>query len=481
VAGSESTELVWADNQTELTGKLEAAGDVDTFRATAPQSGEVTLELDELEEDKRLNLNVTVTNAGGEVIAEGSTNEFLRITFDAAESDEFFVAVSGGQGQNGDYRFTLNLEPSAAAIQGDDVVVDEVLESESPVVDANPIEDVVADTADEVTAEEEVAVEADDATSDLVEAVTGDTVADELEGDVAEGTVVDEIEDEAGLIVEEPTGELVDDEVASVVDQVEDVLGEVSDDVTAIVDVIGDEISEVEEITAIEDVLDEVSDDVTAIVDVIGDEISQIDGISEIADEVGEILEDGLAETPVDEIEEAVDQVVGELEELLGQEPEVVEVDEVAAGQIVADATQVEVVAEETAELGEVVAIEEVETVEDSIAQIADAEAITDELVGDLVVAPTEGAAESDSDLEAEVVQEVADLVDQEGESQLADENVVAETEDEDDRELVWSFGPDSIDSFFESLNEARDEFHNDRGRRFGGWGRRLWRALHRI
>ena len=535
--GSESTELVWADNQTELTGKLEASGDVDTFRATAPQSGEVTLELDELEEDERLNLNVTVTDSNGEVLAEGSTNEFLRITFDATESEEFFVAVSGGQGQRGDYRFSLNLDPAATVVQ-DVAVVDDVV-TESPDSDADPVEDVVAEATDDVAAEDNVAVDADDVASELDEIITGDSGDDELESEISDDVAAD-----ATLIDDEPTGELVDEEVQAVVDQVEDViaevsddasvivevigeevsevetiseieevLDEVSDDVSAVVDVIGEEISEVESVSEIEEVLDEVSDDVSAIVDVIGEELSEveaiseieealdevsddvsaivdeieeevleIDGISEIVDEVEEILEDGLADAPVDEIEEAVDQVVDELAGLFGHEAEVEEVVDQTADQVAEDSIPTDNVADVDVDASEVNAIENVDNVEAEIAQAEQvAETPVGDLAGDIVVAPSEDATQADSTSDTE--DETVDLVNTDNDDGLTgDENAETEVEEDDVREFVWSFRSDAADSFFESLSEARDEFHHEhrRGFGFGGWGRRFFRALLR-
>ena len=657
--GLESTELVFADNQAELTGKLEAAGDVDTFRATAPQSGEVTLELDELEEDSRLNLTVTVTDSAGGVIAEGSTNEFLRISFDASASEEFFVAVSGGQGQRGDYRFTLNLDPTTSAPEGDSVVVGEGLATQLPAENTDPVEAVIADNLD---------LDADDITSDLVEAIVGNAGNDELEFDLTADLAANDLVADVVLVDEEPTGALVEDEVSAVVDQVEDLIDDVSDDVSAIVDVIGEEISEVEGISAIEEVLDEVSDDVSAIVDeigeeisevdgiseiedvlddvsddvsavvdvigeeisevdgiseiedvlddasddvsaivdvigeeisevegiseiedvfdgvsddvsavvdvvgeelsevegiseiedvfdgvsddvsaivdvvgeelsevegisevedvfdgvsddvssivgaigeelseveaiadieevfdavsddvsaivdTIGEEISEIDGVSEIVDEVGDIIEDGIEDAPLDEIEEAVDQVVGELEGVLGDELEVVVADN-TAGLIAVDSALADVIPTDTgvdgADLNEAVAAEIVETVEVPAA----AETAAEESPGDLVVVPTEGVAELDSILGTEVGDETIDSVDADSadsDSQVAEENVETEVTEDDDRKFVWSFSSDSVDSFFESLSQAREEFHQEHRRGFGGWGRRFLRGLFR-
>ena len=623
--GLESTELVFADNQAELTGKLEAAGDVDTFRATAPQSGEVTLELDELEEDSRLNLTVTVTDSAGGVIAEGSTNEFLRISFDASASEEFFVAVSGGQGQRGDYRFTLDLDPTTSAPEGDSVIVGEGLATQLPAENTDPVEAVIADNLD---------LDADDITSDLVEAIVGNAGNDELEFDLTADLAANDLVADVVLVDEEPTGALVEDEVSAVVDQVEDLIDDASDDVSAIVDVIGEEISEVEGISAIEEVLDEVSDDVSAIVDeigeeisevdgiseiedvlddasddvsaivdvigeeisevegiseiedvfdgvsddvsavvdvvgeelsevegiseiedvfdgvsddvsaivdvvgeelsevegisevedvfdgvsddvssivgaigeelseveaiadieevfdavsddvsaivdTIGEEISEIDGVSEIIDEVGDIIEDGIEDAPLDEIEEAVDQVVGELEGVLGDELEVVVADN-TAGLIAVDSALADTIPTDTgvdgAELNEAVAAEIVETVEVPAA----AETAAEESPGDLVVVPTEGVAELDSILGTEVGDETIDSVDADSDSQVAEENVETEVTEDDDRKFVWSFSSDSVDSFFESLSQAREEFHQEHRRGFGGWGRRFLRGLFR-
>ena len=623
VAGADSTELVFTENQTELTGKLEAPGDVDTFRATAPQSGEVTLELDELEEETRLNLNVTVTDSAGAVIAEGATNEFLRITFDATESEEFFVAVSGGQGQKGDYRFTLNLDPSSDAPLDEAVVDDEVATVETPAAESDPAEEPVADTTNEDVPEETLAVgETDDLTSDLAD---GDIevvdVVDEVldnETPLLENEPVDDLTSDQTTEVaadtaeaeQESAGDLVDEEVTEVIDQIEEVVDGVADDVTEIVDGAVDEISEIEGIEEVEDVLDEaadnvteivdgvvdeiseiegiaeiedeiedvidqaaddvaeivdvvadeiselddndeivevideVSDDVTGIVDEVVDEISEIEGIaeiedvfddaadeltevvdaiseeisefegiseieevleetggelseivdsiseeiseiegvSEVADDVSDAIEDALADP---EVEEAIDQVVDELEGLFDHEPEVVavveETVEEAAGQVIDDAVVAVNGSDNELDLSETVAVDEAETtIEEALPQAEPvADTTVEELVGELVVAPAEGDVEAD--LDADGVQESVDLVGTDGEGELADDNLAEEDEDEDDREFVWSFGPKTFDSFFESLSEARDEFGNEHGGRFGGWGRIFFRALRRI
>ena len=602
-AGFESTELVWADNQTELTGKLESPGDVDTFRATAPQSGEVTLELDELEEDRRLNLDVTVTDSNGAVLAEGSTNEFLRITFDATESEEFFVTVSGGQGERGDYRFSLNLGPSIPAPQ-DDSATEAVVTEDSPIEESDSVGETLAEaSSDEPAPEDNVVSNPDDVVADLVDAVTGDAGDDELESGVSGEVAANEVDVDAVIIDEGPTGELVDDEVTEIVDQIEEVidevsddisavidtigeevseiegvaeaeevleevadevsgiiddieeeisqvegiseieeaidevsdeiseivdvigeevsqvegvseieelLGEVSDDVTEIIDVIGEEISEaenisevedalaevsddvsvivdtiaeeiseVEGVSEIEDVLNEVSDDVAVIVDEIAEEVSEIDGISDVVDDVSDILEDALADAPVSEVEEAVDQVVGEIEELFDNESEVDDVVGETPDQVAADSTSGEVVVDNDVSVDEANATENVENVEDSIVQAEEtSEVTTGESSGDILVAPVEDVAQTDSTLDAEGVEESVDSVDANSDSQLVDENVAEETKEEDDRKFVWSFGSDSVDSFFESLSQAQDDLHDQRRHGFGGWGRRLWRAL---
>ena len=415
-AGADSTELVWENNRTELTGKFESPDDIDTFGATAPQSGEVTLELDELEEDQRLNLNVTVTDSNGAVIAEGATNEHLRITFDAVESEEFFVAISGGEGQKGDYRFSLNLEPLVSEPQGDVVVADGET-SDAQDVENIPTEETIAEVNDDVTEiVDEVDTAADDVVADLVEVITGDTAEDPSAGQVIGDQTVADVDAEVTIIDEEPAGELVEEELSDVVDQIENVIADAADDVSAVVDVIEEDLSEVEVISEIEEVLDEVSDDVTAIIDVIGEEISEAEDISEVEDVLDEVSDDVAA--VVDVIEEEIAEIEGiaEIEDVLHEVSDDVDaiIEEVDEAITEADdVSEIENVFEEVADDASAV----VDVIEDGLSEVEAISEIEDVLdgVSDDVSAIVEEVGEELSEIEgiSEVTDEIGGVVDE--------------------------------------------------------------------
>jgi len=161
------------------------------------------LELDELEVDKRLNLDVSVTDASGAVIAEGATNEFLRITEVLADGDSVLVEEIAD-------------ETVGEAI--DEAIVEEVLENESPLVENDPVGDAISDQAAEVltdiTEVDEVPV-SELVAEDVTEIVN--VVADE----VAELDDVSEI----AAVVDEAAAGLTEnaDEVVEVISEVEGV------------------------------------------------------------------------------------------------------------------------------------------------------------------------------------------------------------------------------------------------------------------
>ena len=111
--GSKSTELEIVDNKAELSGRLESAGDIDTFRFIAEARGEGTLELHEMVDDARIGLVVGVQDSEGNMLAEGATNEMLQISFDVDDGQEYFVSLAAGEGQKGTYHFGLEMKPAA--------------------------------------------------------------------------------------------------------------------------------------------------------------------------------------------------------------------------------------------------------------------------------------------------------------------------------------------------------------------------------
>lgn len=125
--GSDSTQLELVENQADLSGRLESAGDIDTFRFTATANGEMTLELHETVDDARIGLGVSIEDAAGNILAQGATNEMLQISFDVSEGQEYFISLAASEGQTGTYDFNLNLQPAP--------------ESASQIVDSGPVDE----------------------------------------------------------------------------------------------------------------------------------------------------------------------------------------------------------------------------------------------------------------------------------------------------------------------------------------------------
>ncbi len=122
--GTDSTELIFSDHDTKLSGRLEAPGDVDTFRFAATASGEAALQLQETVADMRVSLNISVHDAAGNLLAEGRTNEMLQSTFDVLQGEEYFVSVSAAEGQSGTYHFSMSITPDASSIAEEDQAQD---------------------------------------------------------------------------------------------------------------------------------------------------------------------------------------------------------------------------------------------------------------------------------------------------------------------------------------------------------------------
>jgi hypothetical protein len=111
----ESTVLEIVDHAASVDGRLESAGDVDTFRFAASATGEATLQLQETADDTRIALQVRVHDGAGNLLTEGQTNERLQNSFDVQAGEEYFVTISAGEGQSGTYRFAVELSPAADA------------------------------------------------------------------------------------------------------------------------------------------------------------------------------------------------------------------------------------------------------------------------------------------------------------------------------------------------------------------------------
>ncbi len=492
-AGSESTQLTWVDNQTELTGKLEVAGDVDTFRATSPAAGEVTLELNELEPDTRLNLDVTVTDSNGSLVAEGSTNEMLRITFDVYDSEEFFVSISAGADQKGDYQFSMSFEPSASnQVQETVAVVDETEEVESIAGDFAEQAEHIADVVDQIDeAVGEDVAEIVDEVSELIDA-NGEDIAAIVED------AVDAIEDELGG---EPLNE-IEEAVDDVLDQIHEVL-------------------EVESETEIED-----RDIVQATEETVVDSSTEDQLAATIPDDTVAVnLPEGQIAEIADSDDSTVDEPVAEIE-ITTPEESVAQVDEDQTDQDPLDeptdapTAEVDVVAETTTDEAVIGAADPA---------LDDCPIPVDQPTGDpateasdstvAAAGPTSGAgagtvaevAGNQTDSETGSAQDVGlpaaedgntEIVDivvpvdgvvetppvadapevapiDAGEDQLVIDSTDAAVEDDtEETEFVCSFGPDSVDVFFASLSSAHDAFHDQVDVDFGDWARGFFRGL---
>ena len=119
--GEDSTELELIDGVAALGGDLEKAGDIDTFRFTPDANGKISLGLAELNPDNATELQVEVFNGNGELLTRGITNEIVGISFDVQCDVEYFIAVSAGEGQTGQYQIDMTLDAEAVEPETDPV------------------------------------------------------------------------------------------------------------------------------------------------------------------------------------------------------------------------------------------------------------------------------------------------------------------------------------------------------------------------
>ena len=108
--GTESTEMQMTDGIAHLSGNLESSGDVDTFRFPAENDGRAILNLAETTAENMTELNVSVCDSSGNEVAQGSTNESVRISFDVTEGSDYFVTVHASEDQTGSYQMDLEME-----------------------------------------------------------------------------------------------------------------------------------------------------------------------------------------------------------------------------------------------------------------------------------------------------------------------------------------------------------------------------------
>ena len=115
--GADSTQLALTEGSTTMAGELELAGDTDTFRFVADNDGKMRLGMTELLQDNATELNVSIHDSSGEMIARGLTNEMVMVSFDVELGGEYFVAVEATDDQTGAYELTMNLDVAAAIIE----------------------------------------------------------------------------------------------------------------------------------------------------------------------------------------------------------------------------------------------------------------------------------------------------------------------------------------------------------------------------
>ncbi|MFK7770421.1 MAG: hypothetical protein AB8B55_24640 [Mariniblastus sp.] len=111
--GESSTQLEFVDDSASMSGELEVAGDTDTFRFTAEDSGKMRISLSELLDTNATELNISIHDSSGEMIARGLTNEMVMVSFDVIADAEYFIAVEATDEQTGAYELAMDLESTA--------------------------------------------------------------------------------------------------------------------------------------------------------------------------------------------------------------------------------------------------------------------------------------------------------------------------------------------------------------------------------
>lgn len=125
--GADSTELQLVDGIGEMHGELEFAGDVDTFRFVADDSGKALVHLAETIAETSTELNVAIYDADGVEVARGVTNEKVMVSFEAKAGQEYFVAVDATGDQIGNYHLVLEMIlPQGAPTTPVDMHADEI-------------------------------------------------------------------------------------------------------------------------------------------------------------------------------------------------------------------------------------------------------------------------------------------------------------------------------------------------------------------
>ncbi len=207
--GVDSTELDFVDDVTDVSGELELAGDVDTFRFTADSNGQIALGLAELNSENATELQVQVLNVDGEAITRGITNENVGISFDVEAGSEYFIAINAGEGQDGSYRLDVSLEADVIEPEVEPVVDQDLEPISEPVVGEDVDGDAVnAEVVNEEVVNQEVVNEGVVDEDIVDEDIVDEDIVDE--GAVGEGAVGEDVVD-----AEECLDEEIVDEVAA--------------------------------------------------------------------------------------------------------------------------------------------------------------------------------------------------------------------------------------------------------------------------
>jgi len=291
--GEDSTPLEFVDGSSELTGELELAGDVDTFRFTPDASGTVALNLAELNPENSTELEVGIIDADGQQLTRGITNETVGVSFDVEAGNEYFIAVSAGEGQAGSFSLSLTLEADVVDSEDSEpeVVVDETDDSEPVEVDV----DVDADATDDVVVEDSVdegsdPVVVDDAT-DLadVDDVSDVDEVDNVIDEVAIDSDTDAEPVDAGTDVESELDGQIPVEIVDSADElpVNDVVDDIPESFELDVDVVDVADQDDDPVDVIVDELADVDLPIDDTVD--GDDVLEFDSIDEFINEELEV------------------------------------------------------------------------------------------------------------------------------------------------------------------------------------------------
>ncbi len=220
--GAESTDLELGDEPVQLAGRLESAGDVDTFRFTADSSGEISLQLDEMVENDRVALTVEVTDSNQNLIAQGATNEMVRLSFDASVAEEYFVSLTSANGQTGEYQLSVELtEYEVVSVQipsTEDTDLTEEVDLLDDAESTGEVDSEVTDLTDEVAETEDSNLEESETTAEPADETVADATAettDEIAGEVAEDITSEELVSDVPISEDLISGELISEDPIS--------------------------------------------------------------------------------------------------------------------------------------------------------------------------------------------------------------------------------------------------------------------------